>query len=78
MRVVASVINRGLVGEIKRCGGGLAPALGRDESATAGAALDHVVATGDLKEVGRRFVELSERRLRLHEQEEEATLKHEY
>ena len=36
-----------------RRGGGLAPALGRDESATAGAALDHVVAPGDLGVAGR-------------------------
>eukprot|EP00964_Phaeocystis_antarctica_P144319 scaffold110074_cov48-Phaeocystis_antarctica.AAC.1 len=38
---------------VKRRGGGLAPALGRDESATAGAALDHIVAPGDLEVAGR-------------------------
>ena len=37
------VITRGLVPQAKRRGGGIALALGGDEGATAGAALDHVV-----------------------------------
>ena len=46
------VVDRGLVGQVERRGGGLALALGRDESATAGAALDHVVAPSDLEVAG--------------------------
>ena len=43
---------RGLVGQVERRGGGLALALGRDEAAAAGAALDHVVAPGNLGTMG--------------------------
>ena len=43
---------RGLFGQVERHGGGLALALGGDEGAAAGAALDHVVAAGDLDDAG--------------------------
>ena len=39
---------RAFVGQVERRGGGIALALGRDEGATAGAALDHAVAAGNL------------------------------
>eukprot|EP00964_Phaeocystis_antarctica_P042426 scaffold24320_cov56-Phaeocystis_antarctica.AAC.1 len=44
---------RGLVVQVERRGGGLALACGRDEAAAAGAALDHVVAPGNLDVTGR-------------------------
>eukprot|EP00964_Phaeocystis_antarctica_P006379 scaffold3455_cov62-Phaeocystis_antarctica.AAC.12 len=50
---VRCLVTRGLGGEVERRGGGLALALGRDEAAAAGAALDHVVAPGDLEVAGR-------------------------
>eukprot|EP00964_Phaeocystis_antarctica_P027033 scaffold15220_cov60-Phaeocystis_antarctica.AAC.2 len=43
---------RRLVRQAKRRGGGIALARRRDESATAGAALDHVIAPGDLDVAG--------------------------
>eukprot|EP00964_Phaeocystis_antarctica_P109720 scaffold74158_cov59-Phaeocystis_antarctica.AAC.1 len=46
---------RGLVGQVERRGGGIALALGRDEAAAAGAALDHVVAPGYLDVTGRHW-----------------------
>eukprot|EP00964_Phaeocystis_antarctica_P030678 scaffold17343_cov66-Phaeocystis_antarctica.AAC.3 len=44
---------RELVGQVKCRGGGITLACRRDESATAGAALDHVVAPGGLNVAGR-------------------------
>ena len=76
------VVIRGLVGQAKRRGGGIALALGGDEAPSAGAALDHVVGPGDLEgstyvraddgEVGGcvcRPAELCVRRLREHDAE---------
>eukprot|EP00964_Phaeocystis_antarctica_P042428 scaffold24320_cov56-Phaeocystis_antarctica.AAC.3 len=48
-------VGRGLDGQVERRGGGLALALRGDEGVAAGAALDHVVAPGDLKVTGRHW-----------------------
>ena len=54
-RYVLTVVVRGFVGQVNRRGGGLALARGRDDAAAAGAALDHVVATGDQEVAGRHW-----------------------
>ena len=51
--VQLTVVECGFVGQVKRRGGGVALARVRDDGAAAGAALDHVVATGDLEVAGR-------------------------
>ena len=54
----------GFVGQVKRRGGGLALARGRDDAAAARTALDHVVATGDLEVAGRHWRRCRRRRWR--------------
>eukprot|EP00964_Phaeocystis_antarctica_P038903 scaffold22248_cov60-Phaeocystis_antarctica.AAC.3 len=51
--LVRCAVPRGLVRQVERRGGGLALARGGDKGAAAGAALDHVVAPGNLEVAGR-------------------------